>query len=117
MLDETIISQPTVKEAINNPECIISGGFTDASETGELAALINSGNLPFSIKDVELSSIGPTLGEEALTTSLTNFAKSIAKTYSKTADIVDYMTGEESYSEDFLTTIFYGIIYFSLRIR
>ncbi len=70
MLDETVISQPTVKEAINNPECIISGGFTDASETGELAALINSGNLPFSIKDVELSSIGPTLGEEALTTSL-----------------------------------------------
>jgi len=35
-----------------------------------LAALINSGNLPFSIKDVELSSIGPTLGEEALSTSL-----------------------------------------------
>ncbi len=70
MLDENVISQPTVKQAINSQDCIISGGFTDASETGELAALINSGNLPFSIKDVELSSIGPTLGEEALNTSL-----------------------------------------------
>lgn len=71
MLDETEISRPSVTNGpINSPECIISGGFTDASETGELAALINSGNLPFSIKDVELSSIGPSLGEEALRTSL-----------------------------------------------
>ncbi len=69
-LDDEIISQPTVDQAINSSECVISGGFTDSSETAELAALINSGNLPFSIKDVELSSIGPTLGEEALTTSL-----------------------------------------------
>ena len=70
MLDEDVISQPRVQTAINQKECIISGGFTDSSETSELAALINSGNLPFSIKDVELSSIGPTLGAEALNTSL-----------------------------------------------
>lgn len=70
MLDEEVISQPTVKQAINSKECVISGGFADSTETAELAALINSGNLPFSIKDVELSSIGPTLGEEALNTSL-----------------------------------------------
>ena len=69
-LDETVISQPTVQNPINSSECVISGGFTDASETGELAALINSGNLPFSIQHVELSSIGPTLGKEALSTSL-----------------------------------------------
>ena len=70
MLDDNVISQPRVQNAINQKECIISGGFTDSSETAELAALINSGNLPFSIKDVELSSIGPTLGEQALNTSL-----------------------------------------------
>jgi len=69
-LDDTEISRPTVETAINSSDCIISGGFQNATETGELAALINSGNLPFSIKDVELSSIGPTLGEEALRTSL-----------------------------------------------
>ncbi|MBE7035579.1 MAG: protein translocase subunit SecD, partial [Ruminococcaceae bacterium] len=70
LLDENIISQPSVKTAINQSTCIISGGFADASETQELATLINSGNLPFSIKDVELRSVGPTLGERALETSL-----------------------------------------------
>lgn len=69
-LDEEVISQPSVENAINSSSCIISGGFTDSSETSELATLINSGNLPFSIKDVELRSIGPTLGERALETSL-----------------------------------------------
>ena len=70
MLDEEVISQPMVDKPINSKDCVISGGFTDSTETSELAALINSGNLPFSIKDVELSSIGPTLGKEALNTSL-----------------------------------------------
>ncbi len=70
MLDETVISQPMVKTPINESRCVISGGFTDSSETQELATLINSGNLPFSIKDVELRNVGPTLGEKALETSL-----------------------------------------------
>lgn len=69
-LDDKEISRPSVANAINSADCIISGGFQDATETAELAALINSGHLPFSIKDVELSSIGPTLGEKALSTSL-----------------------------------------------
>ncbi len=70
MLDDNIISQPMVDEAINSSTCVISGGFTDSSQSQELAMLINSGNLPFSIKDVELRSVGPTLGEHALETSL-----------------------------------------------
>ncbi|MBR7163750.1 MAG: protein translocase subunit SecD [Clostridia bacterium] len=70
MLDEEVISQPSVSQTINSNTCVISGGFTDRSETSELATLINSGNLPFSIKDVELRSVGPTLGERALETSL-----------------------------------------------
>ncbi|MBQ2696015.1 MAG: protein translocase subunit SecD [Clostridia bacterium] len=70
MLDENEISRPTVRETINSTECVISGGFVDASDSQELANLINSGNLPFSIKDVELRSVGPTLGEHALETSL-----------------------------------------------
>ncbi len=70
MLDEETISSPRVDSAITQSSCVISGGFTDNSETRELATLINSGNLPFSIKDVELRSVGPTLGERALETSL-----------------------------------------------
>jgi len=70
MLDEEQISRPSVTTTINQPSCIISGGFTDNSQTRELATLINSGNLPFTIQDVELRSVGPTLGERALETSL-----------------------------------------------
>ncbi len=70
MLDEEVISQPSVSQTINSNTCVISGGFVDSTETRELATLINSGNLPFSIKDVELRSVGPTLGERALETSL-----------------------------------------------
>lgn len=70
MLDEKEISNPTVSQTINSKDCIISGGFTSRSETHELASLINSGNLPFSIKDTLLSTVGPTLGEKALETSL-----------------------------------------------
>lgn len=70
MLDEEVISQPSVDSTINTSECVISGGFANAEETGELAALINSGNLPFTIEHVELRSVGPSLGEKALSTSL-----------------------------------------------
>lgn len=70
MLDETPISTPTVDNAIDSTECVISGGFKDSSETSELAALINSGNLPFKINKLSSSSISPTLGEEALANSL-----------------------------------------------
>lgn len=70
MLDETEISRPSVSTTINQSECIISGGFTSSDETRELATLISSGNLPFSIEDVELRSVGPSLGEQALRTSL-----------------------------------------------
>lgn len=78
MLDDDIISQPSVSTTINQPECVISGGFTNSDETGELAALINSGNLPFTIEHVELRSVGPSLGEEALNTSLIAAAIGIA---------------------------------------
>ena len=46
-----------------------------------------------------------------------NNLRSVIYACQKTADIFDCMTGEECYSEDFLTTIFYGIVYFSLRLN
>ncbi|MGE4283972.1 MAG: protein translocase subunit SecD [Clostridia bacterium] len=68
-LDEAEISVPRVDEQINTKDVVISGAFT-AEEAGWLANLINAGKLPFSLKDVELRSVGPTLGEKALETSL-----------------------------------------------
>lgn len=68
-LDDAIISYPSVSTVIDDDSCIITGNFTKESAQ-ELADLINSGQLPFSLKDTELRSVGPTLGAEALRTSL-----------------------------------------------
>ena len=68
-LDETSISEPRVSERIDSNEAIISGNFTPQS-AGELANLINSGNLPFALKSKEVRTVGPTLGDKALDTSL-----------------------------------------------
>ena len=46
-----------------------------------------------------------------------NNLRSVIYACQKTADIFDCMTGEECYSDVFLTTIFYGIVYFSLRLH
>lgn len=69
MLDETEISRPSVNEEINSDTAVISGGFT-AESAAELANLISAGQLPFNLNNVELRSVGPTLGEQALETSL-----------------------------------------------
>lgn len=46
-----------------------------------------------------------------------NNLRSVIYACQKTADIFDCMTGEEGYSEEYLTTIFYGIVFFSLRLH
>jgi len=68
-LDENVQSQPSVKEKIDSDNCIISGNFT-AKSAAALADLIRAGKLPFDLKDVELRSVGPTLGERAMQTSM-----------------------------------------------
>lgn len=68
-LDEEVISSPLVSETINTDTCVINGNFTEASASG-LANQIQSGQLPFALKEAELRSIGPTLGDRALETSL-----------------------------------------------
>ena len=68
-LDEEAISSPMVSETINSETCVINGNFTEASASA-LANQIQSGQLPFALKEAELRSIGPTLGDRALETSL-----------------------------------------------
>lgn len=68
-LDEDQISNPSVSEPITTSNCVINGNFTEASASG-LANQIQSGQLPFALKEAELRSIGPTLGDRALETSL-----------------------------------------------
>lgn len=68
-LDKDVISQPLVNEKIDSTECIINGTFTK-EQAEETAALISAGRLPFELEVEELRAVGPTLGDNALETSL-----------------------------------------------
>ncbi|MBQ2932429.1 MAG: protein translocase subunit SecD [Clostridia bacterium] len=70
MMDDLVVSAPRVKERIDSEECIISGEF-DAETAKALAGNIRSGQLPFSLAQVELRAVSATLGDTALKTSLT----------------------------------------------
>ncbi len=68
-LDGEVQMSPSVDVVIDSDTCIITGNY-DAESAQAVANLISSGQLPFSLKDAELRSVGPTLGSEALDTSL-----------------------------------------------
>lgn len=68
ILDNQIISYPQVNQKIDDDGCIIEGNFTEESAR-QLANLIGSGALPFSLKQVELRAVGPQLGADALSSS------------------------------------------------
>ena len=70
MMDDLLISAPRVETTINSEDCIITGDFT-AESAKALAGNIRSGQLPFSLAQVELRAISATLGDTALKTSLT----------------------------------------------
>lgn len=70
MLDDQVISAPFVSQQITSDSAVITGDFKP-EQAVELANLISAGQLPFNLKNVELRSVGPTLGEKALETSLT----------------------------------------------
>lgn len=69
MLDDEIISAPTVNSAITDGKAIISGDFTVESAE-ELSSLIRAGSLPFELEILEMNTVGATLGANALTTSV-----------------------------------------------
>ena len=56
-----MISQATVKGAITQGKCNISGSFT-AAEAGGLASKIQAGALPFQLETTNLRTINPSLG-------------------------------------------------------
>lgn len=66
-MDETMLSAPTVNEAITTGEAMITG-MESAEAAKELADKINAGSLPFAltVDDSKLQVISPTLGSDAL---------------------------------------------------
>ena len=69
VMDGNVLSMPYVDQTINSDTCTISGDFT-AESAQSLAANIRSGQLPFTLSQVELRAISATLGDTALQTSL-----------------------------------------------
>lgn len=70
MLDDEVISAPTVQEKINSRSCEITrpGGFSQA-EASELSALIRGGALPANLVEVNSSVETATIGANALVLS------------------------------------------------
>lgn len=65
-LDDDMISNPSVNAHITDGQAQISGGFSEYAEAANLADLINSGALPFSITAKNTSTVAATLGDNAL---------------------------------------------------
>ncbi len=65
-LDGAILSAPTVQQEISGGQAVITGSFTPA-EAKALVGRLNSGALPVPIELVSTQTIGPILGERAVT--------------------------------------------------
>ena len=65
-LDEQLLTNPNVNEAIPNGQAQISGGFADLEEAANLAALLRAGALPVNVEIIEKRTVGPTLGLDSL---------------------------------------------------
>lgn len=72
VLDKQVYSFPTVRSEIPTGRSSISGGFT-MEEATDLATVLKSGKLPAPVKIVEEAIVGPSLGKEAITSSLWSF--------------------------------------------
>lgn len=65
VLDNKVLSAPTIREPIMGGSGVISGSFT-SDEANELALLLRAGALPAKIKIVQQQSISATLGHESV---------------------------------------------------
>lgn len=72
VMDNMVYSAPTVNGEIKGGQSQITGNFT-VEEAEALAAVLSSGKLPAPARIVEESIVGPTLGQEAIDSSLWSF--------------------------------------------
>ncbi|WP_406676528.1 protein translocase subunit SecD [Moorella sp. ACPs] len=70
-LDDQLLTNPHVDEAIPSGEAVIRGGFASFEEAANLAALLRGGALPVPVQIIERRTVGPTLGADSLAKSKT----------------------------------------------
>ncbi len=78
-MDENLLSNPSVDEPIEGGKATIStqGGMSSEYAVS-LAGNINAGSLKYKLEEASIRTVGPTLGEKSLTTSLKAGALGIA---------------------------------------
>lgn len=69
VLDNLVITAPTVNESIPTGDAVISGGFTQ-EQAKALSTQLNAGALPVPLSVLEQHVVGPTLGQASLHKSL-----------------------------------------------
>lgn len=69
VLDNQVLSQPTVSEQIIGGNAVINGSFT-TDQAAALSTELNAGALPVPLIQLEQHSVGPTLGKASLEKSL-----------------------------------------------
>jgi len=71
MMDDAVISAPFVSERLDTDTPIITLGSSATVENARyLAEIISAGQLPFALREAKLQSVGATLGERSLETSI-----------------------------------------------
>ena len=73
VLDNLVYSAPNINDKISGGSSMISGNFT-LDEAKDLANILQAGSLPASSKIVSAEVVGPSLGQEAINSSLIAFA-------------------------------------------
>lgn len=69
VMDNYVYSAPSVNTEIPNGSSVIAGNFT-TEEAKDLASVLKAGSLPAPTRIVEFTSVGSTLGQEAITNGL-----------------------------------------------
>lgn len=72
VLDNLVYSYPVVQSEIPNGRSQISGNFT-VEEAQDLATVLNAGKLPAPARIIEENVVGPSLGSEAINSSIIAF--------------------------------------------
>ncbi|MDR1532051.1 MAG: protein translocase subunit SecD [Clostridiales bacterium] len=69
LLDDQVISAPTVQSQITENSAVITGSFT-TKEAEDLAGLIKAGALPFNLNVISMNNVGARLGADSLNSGL-----------------------------------------------
>ncbi len=69
VIDDQVISAPSVEEPIYGGRARITGQFSDA-QASDLALMLRAGALPAPLEQIEQRSVGPSLGEDSIRAGL-----------------------------------------------